>query len=37
MKQELTVGFETRLRTNAHGRELKYLPLLADLATDYMQ
>ena len=32
---ELTVGFETNLDNNAHRKELKYRPLLTDLAKDY--
>ena len=32
---ELTVGFETILSYNALRKELKYLPLPSDLATDY--
>ena len=34
---ELTVGFETNLNNNAHRKELKYRPLLSDLATDYKE
>ena len=34
---DLTVGFETDLKNNAHRKELKYRPLLSDLATDYKQ
>ena len=33
----LTVGFETNLNNNAHRKELKYRPLLSDLATDYKE
>ena len=32
---ELTVGFETNLSNNARCKELKYRPLLTDLANDY--
>ena len=32
---EVTVGFETNLDNNAHRKELKYHPLLTDLAKDY--
>ena len=31
----LTVGFETNLDNYAHRKELKYRPLLTDLAEDY--
>ena len=34
---ELTVGFETNLNTNTRCKELKYRPLLTDLANDYTQ
>ena len=34
---ELTVGFETNLNNNARRKELKYRPLLTDLANDYKQ
>ena len=34
---ELTVGFETHLNNNAHRKELKYRPLLSELATDYKE
>ena len=34
---ELTVGFETTLNNNARHKELKYRPLLTDLANDYKQ
>ena len=34
---ELTVGFETNLNNNASRKELKYRPLLIDLANDYNQ
>ena len=34
---ELTVGFETNLNNNASRKELKYRPLLTDLANDYKQ
>ena len=31
------MGFETNLNNNARRKELKYLPLLTDLANDYKQ
>jgi len=31
------VGFETNLNNNARRKELKYRPLLTDLANDYKQ
>ena len=34
---ELTVGFETNLNNNTCRKELKYRPLLTDLANDYKQ
>ena len=34
---ELTVGFETNSNNNASRKELKYRPLLTDLANDYKQ
>ena len=34
---ELTVGFETNLSNNVSRKELKYHPLLTDLANDYKQ
>ena len=34
---ELTVGFETNLSNNVSRKELKYHPLLTDLAIDYKQ
>ena len=34
---ELTVGFEANLSNNASRKELKYRPLLTDLANDYKQ
>ena len=34
---ELNVGFETNLNNNAYHKELKYRPLLTDLAHDYKQ
>ena len=34
---ELTVGFETNLNNNVRRKELKYRPLLTDLANDYKQ